>query len=66
MFRKCSTRDYAGAIEETIEGYGTAKSCASRHFQQASSKQLQVRWHRKQSHLNNKKNNSHHYHPMGD
>jgi hypothetical protein len=32
MFRKCSTRDYAGAVEEAIEGYGTAKSCASRHF----------------------------------
>jgi hypothetical protein len=55
MFRKCSTRDYAGAIEEAIEGYGTAKSCASRHFQQASAKQLQVRWHRKQSHLKQQK-----------
>jgi hypothetical protein len=41
MFRKCSTRDYAGAIEDAIEGYGTAKICASRHFQQASAKQLQ-------------------------
>jgi transposase-like protein len=28
-------------VEEAIEGYGTAKSCASRHFQQATAKQLQ-------------------------
>ena len=41
MMRKCSTRDYAGAVEEAVEGYGTGKSSASRHFKLATAKQLQ-------------------------
>jgi hypothetical protein len=41
LFRESSTRDYAGAVEEAIEGYGTAKSCVSRHFKQTTAKQLQ-------------------------
>jgi hypothetical protein len=41
LFRESSTRDYAGAVEEAIECYGTAKSCVNRHFKQTPAKQLQ-------------------------
>ena len=41
LIRQCSTRDYEGAIDSCIEGYGIKRSSVSRHWKIATSKQLQ-------------------------
>jgi len=40
LIRQCSTRDYAGAIDNCLEGYGIAKSSISRHWKAATANQL--------------------------
>src|SRR3989449_5440758 len=39
--RQCSTRDYAGAIESCLEGYGIKRSSVSRHWKAATGKELE-------------------------
>jgi transposase-like protein len=41
LIRQCSTRDYAGAIDSCLNGYGIKRSSVSRHWQAATTKQLQ-------------------------
>ena len=41
MIRQCSTRDYEGAIQSCIKGYGIKRSSVSRHWKIATAKQLQ-------------------------
>jgi putative transposase len=41
LIRQCSTRDYEGAIESCIKGYGIKRSSVSRHWKAATAKQLQ-------------------------
>jgi putative transposase len=41
LIRQCSTRDYEGAIESCIKGYGIKRSSVSRHWKIATAKQLQ-------------------------
>ena len=41
LTRQCSTRNYEGAIEETLEGYGIKKSSVSRHWKSATALELQ-------------------------
>jgi hypothetical protein len=31
LVRQCSTRDYSGAIDDCLDGYGIEKSSVSRH-----------------------------------
>jgi len=40
LVRHCSTRNYAGALEECLEGYGIARSSVSREFQLVSAARL--------------------------
>jgi putative transposase len=40
LVRNCSTRDYAGAIENCLEGYGIDKSSVSRHWKAATAQEL--------------------------
>lgn len=40
LLRRCSTRDYAGALDSFVQGYGIKKSSVSRVWQAASQKQL--------------------------
>jgi putative transposase len=40
LARNCSTRDYAGAIEDCLEGYGIDKSSVSRHWKAATEQEL--------------------------
>ena len=41
LTRRCSARDYAGAIDECLEGYGISRSSVSRQWKAATQKQLQ-------------------------
>jgi len=41
LIRQCSSRDYAGAIESCLKGYGIKRSSVSRHWKAATTKQLQ-------------------------
>src|SRR5205814_3862245 len=41
LIRQCSTRDYEGAIESCLKGYGIKRSSVSRHWKAATAKQLQ-------------------------
>jgi len=41
LIRQVSTRNYAGAIEECLEGYGVGKSSVSRHWKTATAAELQ-------------------------
>jgi putative transposase len=41
LIRQCSTRNYAGAIDDCLHGYGTARSSVSRHWQAATEVELQ-------------------------
>lgn len=41
LIRHCSTRDYAGAIDQCLKGYGIKKSSVSRHWKAATQKELQ-------------------------
>jgi putative transposase len=40
LIRQCSTRDYAGAIESCLKGYGIKRSSVSRHWKAATTQQL--------------------------
>lgn len=40
LVRQCSTRNYAGAIEDCLEGYGVDKSSVSRHWKAATAQEL--------------------------
>ncbi len=46
LIRQCSTRDYEGAIDSCIEGYGIKRSSVSRHWKAATMKQLEQLLHR--------------------
>jgi transposase-like protein len=41
LTRQCSTRDYEGAIEEVLDGYGIKKSSVSRHWKVATALELE-------------------------
>src|SRR5262245_3464518 len=41
LIRQCSTRDYEGAIESCLKGYGIKRSSVSRHWKAATAKQLE-------------------------
>ena len=41
LIRQCSTRDYEGAIDSCLKGYGIKRSSVSRHWKAATGKQLQ-------------------------
>ena len=41
LTRQCSTRDYEGAIEEVLNGYGIKKSSVSRHWKAATALELE-------------------------
>jgi len=41
LIRQVSTRNYAGAIDECLEGYGVGKSSVSRHWKIATAVELQ-------------------------
>jgi len=41
LLRQVSTRNYAGVIEDCLEGYGVAKSSVSRHWQVATAAELE-------------------------
>ena len=41
LLRGCSTRQYSGALDDCLEGYGIAKSSISRQWKEATEKQLQ-------------------------
>jgi putative transposase len=41
LTRQCSTRDYAGAIEGCLKGYGIKRSSVSRHWKAATAKELE-------------------------
>jgi len=41
LIRQCSTRDYEGAIEGCLKGYGIKRSSVSRHWKAATAKQLE-------------------------
>jgi transposase-like protein len=41
LLRQVSTRDYAGAIDDTLDGYGVAKSSVSRHWKVATAAELE-------------------------
>lgn len=40
LTRQCSTRDYEGALEEALEGYGIKRSSVSRHWKAATAQEL--------------------------
>ena len=40
VMRQCSTRDYEGALEECLEGYGIKRSSVSRHFKVTTAAEL--------------------------
>jgi len=42
LMRQCSSRDYEGAIESCLEGYGIKRSSVSRHWKAATAKELQT------------------------
>lgn len=41
LIRQCSSRDYQGAIEGCLKGYGIKRSSVSRHWKAATAKQLE-------------------------
>ena len=41
LTRRCSARDYAGAIDGCLDGYGISRSSVSRQWKAATAKQLQ-------------------------
>lgn len=41
LIRQCSTRDYEGAIDGCLKGYGVKRSSVSRHWKAATAKQMQ-------------------------
>ena len=41
MARQCSTRDYEGAIDQCLKGYGLGRSSVSRHWKAATAKELE-------------------------
>ncbi len=41
LTRQCSTRDYEGAIESCLTGYGIKRSSVSRHWKAATAKELE-------------------------
>ncbi len=41
LTRQCSTRDYEGAIDQCLQGYGIKRSCVSRHWKAATTQELQ-------------------------
>src|SRR6267142_1604385 len=41
LMRQCSTRDYEGAIEGCLQGYGIKRSSVSRHWKAATAKELE-------------------------
>jgi putative transposase len=41
LTRQCSTRDYEGAIESCLKGYGIKRSSVSRHWKAATAKELE-------------------------
>jgi putative transposase len=41
LIRQCSSRNYAGAIEDCLEGYGIDKSSVSRHWKAATAQELE-------------------------
>ena len=41
LTRQCSSRDYEGAIEGCLEGYGIKRSSVSRHWKAATAKELE-------------------------
>jgi transposase-like protein len=41
LIRQCSSRDYEGAIEGCLKGYGIKRSSVSRHWKAATAKELQ-------------------------
>jgi len=41
LTRQCSTRDYEGAIESCLEGYGIKRSSVSRHWKAATAQELE-------------------------
>jgi len=46
LTRQCSTRDYEGAIEGCLKGYGIKRSSVSRHWKAATAKELEKLMHR--------------------
>src|SRR5258705_2075234 len=42
LTRQCSTRDYEGAIESCLKGYGIKRSSVSRHWKAATAKELEA------------------------
>src|SRR2546428_2732484 len=42
LTRQCSTRDYQGAIEDCLKGYGIQRSSVSRHWKAATAKELEA------------------------
>src|SRR6266513_2133634 len=41
LSRQCSTRDYEGAIESCLQGYGIKRSSVSRHWKAATAQELE-------------------------
>ncbi len=41
LTRQCSTRDYQGAIEDCLKGYGLQRSSVSRHWKAATAQELE-------------------------
>ena len=41
LTRQCSTRDYEGALDQCLQGYGIKRSCVSRHWKAATTQELQ-------------------------
>ena len=41
LIRQCSTRDYEGAIEGCLRGYGIKRSSVSRHWKAATAKEME-------------------------
>src|SRR5882672_10502916 len=42
LTRQCSTRDYEGAIDSCLKGYGIKRSSVSRHWKAATAKELEA------------------------
>src|SRR5882762_3008956 len=42
LTRQCSTRDYEGAIDGCLKGYGIKRSSVSRHWKAATAKELEA------------------------
>lgn len=42
VIRRCSMRDYQGALDECLEGYGIQKSSVSRHFKVTTAQELKA------------------------